>query len=77
MPRSAALHALGDAVADLLVDVPPVFERTLQHGFGHAFQAPHHVGYQPGPLGIVHDLTYQSASLRPVVVILALGVGFL
>jgi len=28
--RSAAFHALGDAVADLLVDVAPVFEGTLQ-----------------------------------------------
>jgi hypothetical protein len=29
LPRSVGVHALGDAVADFLVDVAPVFKRTL------------------------------------------------
>ena len=35
--RSIVVHALGDAVADLFVDVAPVFGSALQHGFGHVF----------------------------------------
>ena len=29
MQRSAPLYALGDAIADLLIDIAPVFKRTL------------------------------------------------
>ena len=32
----SAFDAFGDAVADFLIDVTPVFEGPLQHGFGHA-----------------------------------------
>jgi serine protease len=65
-----------DAVADFLIDVAPVFEGPLQHGFGHAvFQMPHHVGHQPVALRIVHDLAHQGAGLAEIVVVLALGVG--
>ena len=74
--RSAAVHALGDAVADFLVDVAPVFERTLQHGFGHAvLEVSDDVGHQPVALRIVHDLAHQGAGLAEVVVVLAQGVG--
>ncbi len=31
LPRSVAAYSLGNAVAGFLVDVAPVFERTLQH----------------------------------------------
>ena len=73
--RSASGHALSDAVADLLVDVAPVFQRTLQHGLGHAhFETSDDVGYQSVALGIVHDLAHQGAGLAPVVV-LSQGVG--
>jgi len=74
--RSAALHAFGDAVADLLVDVAPVFERTLQHGLGHAFlEVPDDVGHKPVALLIVHYLTHQGAGLTEVVVVFAQSVG--
>ena len=36
MLGSVTLHALGYAIADLLIDVAPVFKRTLQDRFGHA-----------------------------------------
>ena len=71
-----AFHAFGDAVTDFLIDVAPVFEGPLKHGFGHAvFQMPHHIGHQPVALRIVHDLTHQGAGLAEIVVVLALGVG--
>ena len=72
----SAFDAFGDAVADFLIDVTPVFEGPLQHGFGHAvFQMPHHIGHQPVALRIVHDLAHQGAGLAEIIVVLALGIG--
>lgn len=48
LPRKTAgelsLHALDDAVADLLIDVAPILESPLQDRFGHPiFQVADHV----------------------------------
>jgi hypothetical protein len=74
--QSAALYSCGDAVADLLVDVVPVFERPLQHRFGYAvLEDPDDIGHQTIALGVVHDLAHQGAGLAEVVIILTLCVG--
>jgi hypothetical protein len=45
---SICVHASGDAVTNLLVDVTPVFERTRQHWFGHTI------------LEVTNDVRYQT-----------------
>ncbi len=71
-----AFHAFGDAVADFLIDIAPVFEDLLQHGFGHAVsQMTHHIGHQPVALRIVHNLANQGTGLAEIVVVLAFSVG--
>jgi hypothetical protein len=73
--RSAALHTFGDAVADLLVDVAPIFERTFQHGLRHAFlEVPDDIGHEPAARRVVQYLAHHGAGLAEVVVF-ALGVG--
>src|SRR5271166_7070476 len=74
--RSSGVHALGDAVADLLVDVAPVFERALQHRRGHAFlEVAADVGYKTAARGVVRNLAHQRAGLAPIVVLLAQAVS--
>src|SRR5258708_16350232 len=66
----------GDAFADLLVDVAPVFERTRQHRRGHAFlEVTDDVGYQTAARRIIHNLAHQRAGLAPIVVVLSQGVS--
>src|SRR5690606_23393749 len=68
--------AFGAAVADLLVDVAPIFQRTLQYGFAHAgFEVAYDVGYQAATLGIIHDLAHKRASLAIVVIVFVECVG--
>jgi len=51
--KSAAVHAFGDAAADLLIDVALVFECTLQHWLGHAFlQMSHCISWSRRPLSV-------------------------
>ena len=55
-----SLDALGDTVADRLVDVPPIFDRARQHELGHSvLEVADDVGDQPVALGVVHDLAHQ------------------
>src|SRR5271163_141032 len=52
-----SFDALGDAVADRLVDVPPILERAREYGLGHSvLEVADDVGDQPVACGIVHDL---------------------
>ena len=68
--------AVGDAVADLLVDVAPVLECPSQHRRRHAVaEMSHDVGDETIPLGGVHDFAHQRAGLAPVVVVTAERVG--
>ena len=67
---SGAPDALGDAVADLLVDVAPVLERSFQDGGGHAVaEMPDDVGDQAVARRVVEDVADQGAGLAPVVVV--------
>ena len=55
-----SLDALGDTVADRLVDVPPILDRAREYGLGHPVQeVADDVGDQPVALGVVHDLAHQ------------------
>jgi len=74
--QSAAIDALGNAVADLLVNLAPVFQRPFKHRVGHAlFKMSGNAGYQPVALGVVHDLTHQCAGLTPVVIFLVQSIS--
>ena len=51
--------ALGDTVANGLVDISPILERTRQYGLAHSLlQVTDDVGDQPVALGVVHDLVH-------------------
>jgi len=49
--KSAGANAFGNAVADLFIDVAPVFECTLQHWLRHDFlQMSHSISWSRRPL---------------------------
>ena len=51
--------ALGDTVADGLVDISPILERARQYGLAHSLlEVTDDVGDQPVALGVVHDLAH-------------------
>src|SRR5271154_1337893 len=74
--RRLSYDLLGDAVANGLVDLSPIFERACQYRLGHAvLEVAHDIGYQPVTLCIVHDLSHQGAGLPEIIVLLALRIG--
>jgi hypothetical protein len=70
--RSIWVHASGDAVTDLPVDVTPVFECTGQHQRVHSiFEVTNDVRYETITRSIVQHVAHERACLAPIVVILA------
>jgi hypothetical protein len=68
--------ALGDTVANGLVDISPILERARQYGLAYSFlQVTDDVGDQPLALGVVHDLAYQGAGLTEIIVVLSFCVS--
>jgi hypothetical protein len=61
--------ALCNAIANRLIDVPPIRERARQDWLGHSvLEVADDVGDQPVALGVVHDLAHQGAGLTEVIV---------
>ena len=68
--------ALGDAVANGLVDVLPILERARQYGLGYSvLEVADDIGDKPIALGVVHDLAHQRAGLTEVIIVLSLRVS--
>lgn len=68
--RALFFHAVSDVIAQLLVDLSPVFDRAIQHVFGDAaLQVTDDVADPAGVSGIVKHITYERPGLAEVVVL--------
>src|SRR5699024_8372517 len=67
---STASYARLDPVSDVLVDVAPVLERTLQDRLGDTVeQVSDDVAHQTVARVVVHHLAYDGARLSPIVIL--------
>lgn len=68
--RALFFHAVSDVIAQLLVDLSPVFDRAIQHVFGDAaLQVTDDVADHAGTTGIVEYVADQRTGLAEVIVL--------
>ena len=74
--RSVGPHPFRDALANVLVDIAPVIERSFKDRFGDSIlEVCDDVGNQSLALSVIHDVAHEGPGLAEVIVILAQGVG--